>query len=218
MTASPPDPTYAPPHAPWLCVLAADDSFLAISKPSGLLSVPGKTPDLADCVEARSRGVFPDARIVHRLDRDTSGVILLARGAAAHRALSAQFANRVVEKTYIARVAGAVAGESGLIDAPLMADWPNRPRQKIDPAGKPSRTEWRVLAREGPATRLSLTPETGRSHQLRVHLLSLGHPILGDPLYGDAASADRLQLHAEALVFRHPADGRALSVVDPCPF
>ncbi|MBV8501721.1 MAG: RluA family pseudouridine synthase [Paucibacter sp.] len=175
-----------------------DDDLIVVDKPPGLLSVPGRTEP--DCAIARLQRQYPEALTVHRLDQATSGLLLFARGAAAQRALSLDFAQRRVNKRYIALVQGAVQAEGWQeIDQPLMADWPNRPRQKVDHArGKPSLTRWRVLAVEGVCTRLELEPVTGRSHQLRVHLLSLGHPIVGDTLYG-GPDAERLMLHAALL-------------------
>jgi tRNA pseudouridine32 synthase/23S rRNA pseudouridine746 synthase len=175
-------------------ILHADDRLVVIDKPAGLLSVPGRTEP--DCASARVQALYPDALIVHRLDQATSGLLLFARGLEAQRELSADFAERRVDKLYVAIVAGRLEGE-GLIDLPLGADWPNRPRQQVDLArGKPSQTRWRVLAR------VALEPLTGRSHQLRVHLAHIGHAILGDALYAApdiAAAAPRLLLHANAL-------------------
>lgn len=230
----------APDVPDGLVVLHADAHLLVFDKPSGLLSVPAKPPGPQDCIEARAQAAFPGALLVHRLDRDTSGVIVMARTALAQRHLNWQFERRQVRKTYVARVAGAVAGEAGRIELPLICDWPNRPRQMVcHDRGRPSTTDWEVAAREpgtgatGPgepgtgaggagtgavATRLVLRPLTGRSHQLRVHLLALGHPILGDPLYGDAAAAPRLQLHAEAIGFRHPDGGAPVAFTAPTPF
>lgn len=212
---------YAPPAAPWLSVLHVDADILILSKPSGLLSVPGRRPELADCLEARARARFPGALTAHRLDLETSGVQAMAMNPRALRILNGQFARRMVNKTYIARVAGEIIGDGGEIRARLRADWPNRPRQMIDPGGRPALTRWRVLARAPGVTRLALSPVTGRSHQLRVHLAEIGHPILGDPFYAGAearAAAPRMQLHAIRLAFRHPADGRSVSFEDPCPF
>lgn len=212
---------YDPPREPFLRVLHADRHVLIVGKPHGLLSVPGKDPGLEDSVATRARARFPEARIVHRLDLDTSGVMVLGLGAEAHRRLSMAFEARETEKRYIARVAGEVAGEAGRIDLPLAYDPARKPRQRVDPAGRPSVTLWEVVGREDGATRLALTPLTGRSHQLRVHLLALGHPILGDPLYAEGAARDaapRLQLHAERLGFRHPGHRGAVSFTDPCPF
>lgn len=189
-----------------MCTLYADDSLVVVDKPAGLLSVPGRGADKQDCAVARVQAAWPDALTVHRLDMATSGLLLLARGATVQRRLSEAFAQRQVGKRYVAIVDGLMAGDAGEIDAPLIADWPQRPRQRIDHEhGKPSLTRWRVLSRDGGArrTRLELEPVTGRSHQLRVHLASLGHAIVGDSLYGGSA-APRLLLHASELAFAHP--------------
>lgn len=208
---------YAPPEAP-LAVVFADAHLIALDKPAGLLSVPGRGPAKADCLEARLQAEIPEARHVHRLDMETSGLILFALSAEVHRALGGQFAGREIEKTYVARVAGVPEADAGRIDLPLMADWPNRPRQKVDhAAGKPALTEWRVLARGAGEARLALRPVTGRSHQLRVHLAEIGHPILGDGLYG-GPPAPRLMLHAERLRVLHPVTGKPLSLTVPAPF
>ena len=223
---------YDPPREPWLSVVHMDDDLLLLDKPSGLLSVPGKAKDHADCLEARAQAHYPDARIVHRLDNATSGIIVLAMNKKAHRHLSMQFERRHISKIYIARVWGHMRDQKGRVDLPLICDWPNRPRQHVNfERGKPSQTEWQVIRREetadssetGPirTTRLQLTPRTGRSHQLRVHMASLDHPILGDRFYAhDAAlaAADRLQLHALSLTLRHPADGRPCTFSADCPF
>jgi tRNA pseudouridine32 synthase / 23S rRNA pseudouridine746 synthase len=202
----------------------ADETLLVVEKPAGLLAVPGRGEAGSDCVAARVAARFADALVVHRLDMATSGLMLFARGAAAQRALSADFAHRRVGKRYFAVVAGLVDADAGTIELPLAADWPNRPRQKVDPeSGKPSLTRWRVLSRDaaGCRTRLELEPVTGRSHQLRVHLASVGHAIVGDALYAApevAAQASRLLLHASHLTFGHPADGRRLAFDSPAPF
>jgi tRNA pseudouridine32 synthase/23S rRNA pseudouridine746 synthase len=206
--------------------LHADDALLVLDKPAGLLSVPGRGPDKQDCASARAQAQWPDALIVHRLDMATSGLLLMARGAALQRTLSMAFEARDVHKRYVAVVAGHMAQGKGEIDLPLMADWPRRPRQKVDAHGKPSLTRWRVLAHEAdargrPQTRLELEPVTGRTHQLRVHLQAIGHPILGDALYADEADcarSPRLLLHACALALTHPVTGAALHWHSPPPF
>lgn len=211
--------THTPPD---IVVRHVDDRLLVLDKPSGLLSVPGRGPDKADCVAARAQALYPDALVVHRLDMDTSGLVLMARGAAMQRALSQAFAARAVTKRYVAVVAGRLEMQEAdwnTIDLPLICDWPNRPRQIVDHVrGKPSVTRWRVLGHEGETTRVELEPVTGRSHQLRVHLAALGHPILGDPLYAPASQAPRLLLHACALGLRHPESGVALTFESPAPF
>ena len=230
-----PPVVYAPPPGP-LEVLHLDDRWLAVNKPSGLLTVPGKGPGMEDCVARRALEIHPGARIVHRLDLDTSGVMILALDAAEHRRLGLQFERRHARKAYLARVAGHVAQDAGRLSLPLRCDWPNRPRQIPDCIqGRAAVTEWEVLSREraGPAagagggappegaSRLRLRPLTGRSHQLRVHMLWLGHPILGDPLYAAPAAraaAGRLQLHAEQLVLRGPKDGAPVTLRAPAPF
>jgi tRNA pseudouridine32 synthase/23S rRNA pseudouridine746 synthase len=194
---------------PYLSIVYQDDDLLIVNKPSGLLTVPGKDPKHADCLIARVNRVFPNAKIVHRLDMATSGIICLAMHKEAHRNLSIQFQDRKTAKRYVARVFGKLEQQTGSIDLPLICDWPNRPKQMVDhDKGKPSLTHFKVLEHEAQATRVELTPITGRSHQLRVHMLSLGHPILGDRLYAHSealALAPRLQLHAEMLSLTHPA-------------
>jgi tRNA pseudouridine32 synthase/23S rRNA pseudouridine746 synthase len=199
----------------------ADDALLVVDKPAGLLAVPGRGAERADCPWQRVRARYADALVVHRLDEATSGLMVFARGAPAQRTLAQAFATRAVHKGYVAVVAGAVAGEAGEIDLPLAADWPNRPRQRVDPHGKPALTRWRVLARDGATTRLALQPVSGRSHQLRVHLLAIGHPIVGDRLYAPppvAAAAPRLLLHARTLALRHPTRGVVLGFDVAAPF
>lgn len=202
---------YAPPTDPWLSVLHADDDIVVLDKPSGLLSVAGKDPALADCLEARVKARWPTAAMAHRLDMDTSGVLVMALNKPALGHVGQEFEQRRAQKSYVARVWGDVAGESGTIELPLATDWENKPRQRVDhERGRMSRTEWHVEAREPGITRMRLIPHTGRTHQLRVHMLALGHPILGDAFYatGDArAAASRLQLHAEELAFNHPQGG-----------
>ncbi|WP_227820363.1 RluA family pseudouridine synthase [Ramlibacter tataouinensis] len=207
-----------------LAVLHACEQLLVLDKPSGLLCVPGRGVDKQDCLSLRAQQVYPDALVVHRLDMATSGLCLMARGAGAQRRLSQAFAQREVGKRYIALVAGRMAADSGLIDLPLSVDWPNRPLRIVDRVrGKPSQTQWRLLSydEQRDASRLELEPVTGRSHQLRVHLLALGHPILGDALYAPPSVRDcapRLMLHATQLALAHPATGEPLSFTSPCPF
>jgi tRNA pseudouridine32 synthase/23S rRNA pseudouridine746 synthase len=208
-----------------LHLIYEDPHLLVLDKPAGLLCVPGRGEDKQDCLSARAARRWPDALVVHRLDMATSGLVLMARSLAVQRALGDTFANRQVAKRYDAIVDGLLPLRDtwSLIDAPLMADWPRRPLQKIDAAGKPSQTRWRAV-RHLPgldATHVWLEPLTGRSHQLRVHLLSIGHPILGDALYGDdriRLRAPRLLLHATTLEFTHPADGRPCRFESPPPF
>lgn len=207
-----------------LPALYEDAHLLVLDKPAGLLCVPGRGEDKQDCLSARAQQRWPDALVVHRLDMATSGLVLMARSLPVQRALGDAFAAQEVWKRYEAVVDGVIESDAwSVIDAPLAADWPNRPRQKVDPKGKPSMTRWRVL-RALPAqraTHLLLEPRTGRTHQLRVHLASIGHPILGDALYGCddvAARTPRLMLHASVLQFRHPVTGEALRVESAVPF
>ncbi len=212
---------YNPPVTP-LQVLHQDDALLVVDKPSGLLSVPGKAEEHRDCLEHRVKASYPEALLVHRLDMDTSGIMIFARTKAAQRHLGLQFERRHTAKTYEARVLGLVAQDMGTVDLPLIVDWPNRPLQMVDHSrGKPAQTHWRVLEREPAATRLELTPITGRSHQLRVHMKELGHIILGDRFYGTAnviAAAERLQLHAKGLEIYHPDGGARVAFQSPTPF
>lgn len=227
-----------PPQIPRtrLTPLYEDEHLLAFDKPSGLLCVPGRGPDKQDCLSSRVMEQWPDALIVHRLDMATSGVVLLARSLDMQRAMSSAFASRAVQKTYEAVVAGRLGTEPAFqgwreIDAPILLDWPNRPIHIIDGAGKQSITLWKAIGPSGitsrpgaapmDATRLSLRPVTGRTHQLRVHLKHLGHPILGDVLYAPEfveCSPSRLMLHARSLEFSHPASGHAIEISSPVPF
>ena len=208
---------------PGVNLVHLDAQWLVADKPAGLLCVPGRGADKADCLAARVAAHWPDALVVHRLDMATSGLVLFGRGAAAQRALSIAFAERRIDKQYEAVVGGLVADDDGNIDLPLAADWPNRPRQQVDVQhGKPSLTRWQVLQRDAGAgtTRLRLTPVTGRSHQLRVHLAAIGHAILGDALYAPpvlAAAAPRLLLHACGLGFARPDAAAGRAPVEPPP-
>lgn len=214
---------YHPPDLP-LDIVHCDEAVLIVNKPAGLLSVPGRGAHLQDCMIARVQARFPDALTVHRLDMATSGLLVMARGADTHRALSRLFEQRQVEKRYIAVVEGRIEPESGTIELPLITDWPKRPRQKVDfDLGKPSKTAFHVLAYDAAAdsTRVALAPHTGRSHQLRVHMQAIGHPILGDELYASEhvrALSPRLLLHAEYLCFRHPVSGTRLECFRAAPF
>ena len=197
-----------------------DVHFIVADKPAGLLAVPGKGEAGRDNLASRVQALHADAQIVHRLDMATSGLMLLARGAEMQRSLSLAFAERRVHKRYVAVVEGELAQDAGVVDAPLAADWPHRPRQMVNAqSGKPALTHWRVLARHAGCTRLELAPVTGRSHQLRVHLQFIGHPIRGDALYApEPLQCDRLMLHATALDFAHPATGEPLQFNSDCPF
>lgn len=211
---------YTPPQDP-LVVLHEDAEVLLVDKPSGLLSVPGKGPHLADCLLARVQAVFPGALLVHRLDRDTSGVMIFAQTPYAQRHLGLQFEKRMTKKTYVARVWGTPDEKGGEVDLPLIVDWPNRPLQKIcHETGKSAQTFWKMVKSDGQTARLRLTPKTGRSHQLRVHMQAIGHPILGDPFYASGAALDfpRLMLHSEELRFNHPQGGRSIKVRSKAPF
>lgn len=208
---------YNPPTRPWLDIIFEDAHILVLNKPHGLLSVPGKGAHLADCVAARAISHTPTATIVHRLDMETSGLMVVAKTPEAHRHISKQFERRHVKKRYRATVWGHMTRDSGRVDLPLRCDWPNRPKQMVDfTLGKPAHTNWHATERTTlpmgtPITHVALSPQTGRSHQLRLHMLALGHPILGDNLYGTPASkaaAPCLMLHADYLAFHHPKDGK----------
>ena len=211
-----------------LAPLFADDALLVFDKPAGLLCVPGRGEDKQDCLIARVQAQWPEALTVHRLDMATSGLVVMGRGPAAQRRLSEAFEQRLTDKRYTAVVHGDVrastGAEQGLIEAPLIIDWPNRPRSKVcADTGKPSTTHWRIESQadtaHGPVTRLALQPITGRTHQLRVHLLHIGHPIVGDALYApDPTHSARLLLHAQCLSLPHPSTGHLLRFESPCPF
>ncbi|ERH64229.1 MULTISPECIES: bifunctional tRNA pseudouridine(32) synthase/23S rRNA pseudouridine(746) synthase RluA [Pantoea] len=214
---------YNPPLDPWLHILYQDEHIMVVNKPSGLLSVPGRLEEHKDSVMTRIQRDFPQAESVHRLDMATSGVIVVALTKAAERELKRQFREREPAKQYVARVWGHPAAEQGMIDLPLICDWPNRPKQMVSvELGKPAQTEYQVLAYDADnSARVQLKPITGRSHQLRVHLLALGHPILGDRFYAHPealAMAPRLQLHAESLTITHPAFGNSMTFRQPADF
>ena len=201
-----------------------DADLLVLDKPAGVLSVPGRGPDKQDCTSARVQACWPGALTVHRLDMATSGLLLMARNPHCQRQLSRAFEARQIHKHYVAIVHGQLQADAtgqGLIDLPLAVDWPRRPLQKVDPQlGKPSQTRWQILQRADHTTRLLLQPLSGRTHQLRVHLQAIGHPIVGDALYGNDAGpqAPRLLLHASALMLTHPISGRSLHLQSALPF
>jgi tRNA pseudouridine32 synthase / 23S rRNA pseudouridine746 synthase len=211
---------YHPPQGP-LVILHADRDMVAIDKPSGLLSVPGKEPGLADSAQSRVMAQYGTAWPAHRLDMDTSGVLLFALRRKAEAELQRQFRERLVHKTYLARVFGHPTANAGVIDRPLLQE-EGQPRSRIDPAGRPAVTRWRVIRRDPDGTALlELHPETGRPHQLRVHLCAIGHPILGDRFYAEPAIlalAPRLLLHAHTLEVRHPYRGDAVRIEAPAAF
>ena len=217
---APMDTTYAPPQDP-LVILHEDSEIVVVDKPADLLSVPGRGEHLADCLISRVQAVFPTALVVHRLDRDTSGVMVFALTPHAQRHISMQFEQRQTKKTYVARVWGRVNDPSGTVDLPMIVDWPNRPKQKIcHETGKSAVTDWKRVKSDDTESRLRLHPKTGRSHQLRVHCLAMGHPILGDPFYaeGTAAEFPRMMLHSEELRLNHPEHGRGMKFRAKAPF
>ncbi len=217
---------YNPPQEQAWAPIYQDEYLLIVDKPAGLLTVPGRGEHVQDCLIYRVQRHSPEALIVHRLDMATSGLVLLGKGATAQRALSQMFMARLVDKQYQAWVHGQPIASAAWIDLPLMTDWVNRPRQKVDlDHGKPSKTHYQVMGMDetGSMSRLLLTPTTGRSHQLRVHCLAMGHPIVGDNLYGEVdangqAAHARLMLHATALTFKHPFSQETVSVSSTCPF
>ncbi|WP_154222497.1 RluA family pseudouridine synthase [Marinicella rhabdoformis] len=208
------DFVYQPPSAA-LDIIHADDDVIVLNKPAGLLSVPGRLDEHKDCLQTRVQAQFPTALTVHRLDMETSGIVIMALNKAAQSSLARQFQERLTQKTYIARVYGHVTEVRGTVEAPLICDWPNRPKQMVDfDNGKPSTTHYKVLNQEAETTLIELTPVTGRSHQLRVHMLHIGHVIVGDRLYATRkalAFSDRLQLHSQSLSFKHPSSDQTMS-------
>lgn len=212
---------YRPPMTPYLQILYQDEALIVLNKPSGLLSVPGKDPQHQDSLQLRVQRVFPTARTVHRLDMATSGLLVMALTPEAQRSLNWQFERRQTQKHYIARLEGHLQADTGVVDLPLICDWPNRPKQMVCfQRGKTAQTVFDKLAVEGNTTRVRLTPITGRSHQLRVHMQWLGHPICGDKFYGHAPDekTERLQLHAAMLGLSHPETGQWMEFVAPVPF
>ncbi|WP_367988112.1 RluA family pseudouridine synthase [Vibrio sp. NTOU-M3] len=213
---------YNPPREPWVDIVFEDEHILAVNKPSGLLSVPGRAPEHYDSTWSRLRETHPDIQVVHRLDMSTSGLMVLAKNKHAESALKKQFQFRLTHKVYYARVWGHVEQEEGVIELPLICDWPNRPKQKVCfDDGKPSKTLFQVAKREDKTTIVRLLPVTGRSHQLRVHMQALGHPIVGDEFYSEGEAyefSDRLELHAAELSFYHPRSHWLRSIFVPCDF
>ncbi len=219
-TSQIPDFSYDPPVGP-LSILHEDKHIIVVDKPAGLLSVPGKLEGRSDCLITRLQVARWDALLVHRLDCDTSGVMIFARTKQAQGFLGQEFEKRRARKTYVARLWGRLAEDSGHVDLPLCGDWPNRPRQMgSHEHGRPAQTDWTVIDRTDTETRVRLHPLTGRSHQLRVHMLALGHPIIGDQIYasGPARDAPRLMLHSETLTLHHPATGDVVTFAAPVPF
>ncbi|MGD8233173.1 bifunctional tRNA pseudouridine(32) synthase/23S rRNA pseudouridine(746) synthase RluA [Vibrio sp. TRT 1302] len=213
---------YNPPREPWVEIVFEDEHILAVNKPSGLLSVPGRAAEHYDSMWSRLMENYPDVQVVHRLDMDTSGLMVFAKHKHAERALKKQFQYRLTHKVYYARVWGYVEQQEGELDFPLICDWPNRPRQKVCyQDGKPSKTIFQVVKREEKTTIVRLLPVTGRSHQLRVHMQALGHPIVGDEFYAEQEAyeySNRLELHAAELSFYHPRSEWLRSIFVPCDF
>lgn len=217
-----PDFIYRPPMTPYLDIVYQDNDLVVLNKQAGLLTVPGRLPEHQDCLQHRVQKVLPTATVVHRLDMATSGVIVMALNKAAHVSISRQFELRQTQKRYLARVYGQLEQPNGEVNLPLICDWPNRPKQMVDQQrGKKAITQYHQLVSEPESTLVELTPITGRSHQLRVHMMSIGHPILGDRLYAHdkaLALSERLQLHAEQLTLAQPSTSEQLTFNAPCPF
>ncbi|MCO4786635.1 RluA family pseudouridine synthase [Marinomonas atlantica] len=202
-------------------ILYEDQWLVVVNKPANTLSVPGRGPDKYDSILTRAEQLFGEAHAIHRLDCATSGLILIARDLECQKRMYAQFRERHVEKEYRAIIRGKLLGQWGEVRKPLRCDWDRRPRQMICTQwGKDSITQWTLLSIEGSHTRVSLKPITGRSHQLRVHMQSLGHPILGDEFYDSVETSenDRLLLHAYRIEFFHPFTNAWVKFVAPCPF
>jgi tRNA pseudouridine32 synthase/23S rRNA pseudouridine746 synthase len=213
---------YSPPTDPWVDIVFEDNELLAVNKPSGLLSVPGREPQHYDSMWSRLADIYPDIQVIHRLDMSTSGLMLFAKNKRVESALKKQFQYRLTHKVYFAEVWGVLAQDEGDVDLPLICDWPNRPRQMVcHETGKPSRTLFQVVERKEKTTVVRLFPITGRSHQLRVHMLAIGHPIIGDEFYAHEEArerASRLHLHAAELSYYHPKSDWLKSIFVPCDF
>ena len=220
--AANPDFIYQPPMSPYLDIIYRDNDIVVLNKSSGLLSVPGRLDEHKDCLQHRVQRVLPSATIVHRLDMATSGIMVMALNKAAHVDISRQFEKRLTKKLYIARVYGKIENCTGSVNAPLICDWPNRPKQKVDlQQGKPSITHYRLIDYDEHTSLVELTPITGRSHQLRVNMLSIGHPIIGDRLYAHSKAlqlSTRLKLHAKVLSLSHPVSQKDLTFGVDTPF
>ena len=220
--AANPDFIYQPLMSPYLDIIYRDNDIVVLNKSSGLLSVPGRLDEHKDCLQHRVQRVLPSATIVHRLDMATSGIMVMALNKAAHVDISRQFEKRLTKKLYIARVYGKIENCTGSVNAPLICDWPNRPKQKVDlQQGKPSITHYRLIDYDEHTSLVELTPITGRSHQLRVHMLSIGHPIIGDRLYAHSKAlqlSTRLKLHAKVLSLSHPVSQKDLTFGVDTPF
>lgn len=219
-----PQHRYTPPLHQGLDIVYQDNQLLVLNKPAGLLSVPGRGDEKQDCLASRVQVEYPEALVVHRLDMATSGLVIMARNIDMQRQLGMLFAQQEINKCYLAIVAGQLEQTHGEINLPLITDWPNRPRQIVDrDSGKPACTLYNVVEYDpvNDTSRVELKPRTGRTHQLRVHLQAIGHPILGDRLYATSEiqqQADRLLLHASRLQFVHPGTGQSLSILSQAPF
>ncbi|MBI1300902.1 MAG: RluA family pseudouridine synthase [Alphaproteobacteria bacterium] len=217
----PPEFVYNPPTSQ-IPILYHDEDIIILDKPAGLLTVPGRKQEHQDSLALRIQKTYPNAQIVHRLDMETSGLLIMALNKESHRNLGAQFETRKVEKTYFACVWGKISEDLGCVELPLICDWPNRPLQMVDfEKGRAAKTTWRVLERNHQNTRVALTPVTGRTHQLRVHMAEIGHPILGDDFYAHKKAFEaspRLLLHAECLSFLHPVTSKRITIKSECPF
>ncbi|WP_435236944.1 RluA family pseudouridine synthase [Psychromonas sp. PT13] len=218
-----PNFVYYPPQSPYLDIIYQDDDIVVLNKPAGLLSVPGREIKHKDSLALRVLRVWPEACVVHRLDLATSGIIILAMRKSAQSHMGRQFQQKVINKTYYARVEGIIKEDSGLVDLPIRCDWDNRPRQIVDhEQGKQSQTKWQVIKREEHSTLVCLTPLTGRTHQLRVHMQAIGHAIVGDEFYatdfGIKLSPGRLALHAGSITLTHPSTNERITFDCPPPF
>lgn len=218
-----PNFVYHPPQRPYLDIIYQDEDIVVLNKPAGLLSVPGREKKHRDSLALRVMRVWPEACVVHRLDMATSGIIILALRKSAQSHMGRQFQQKVIDKTYYARVEGIIEKESGLVDLPIRCDWDNRPRQIVDfEQGKSSQTEWNVVKRDKQTTLVCLKPLTGRTHQLRVHMQAIGHPIIGDEFYatkqGVKLSPQRLALHAASITLTHPTTEQRITFDCPPPF